>query len=102
MVIWGKFLDTCGSQLKKQQERLNYASNQARSAEYAARAHADASVLHLLTSHNDIVCPSAAVALVHRPQDNPLDTRTKTALVAGELPPSTLRSCTRRSQDPDG
>ncbi|MFF3343135.1 ATP-binding protein [Streptomyces flavidovirens] len=53
VVTWGEILDTCESQLKKQQERLNYASSQARSAEYAERAHADANVLHLLTSRND-------------------------------------------------
>ncbi|WP_331721224.1 ATP-binding protein [Streptomyces sp. NBC_00212] len=53
VVTWGEILDACESQLKKQQERLNYASSQARSAEYAKRAHADANVLHLLTSHND-------------------------------------------------
>ncbi|MFD3329590.1 ATP-binding protein [Streptomyces sp. NPDC058701] len=48
VVTWGEILDTCEEQLKKQQERLNYASSHARSAAYAERAHADADVVQLL------------------------------------------------------
>ncbi|MCX5174009.1 ATP-binding protein [Streptomyces virginiae] len=53
VVTWGELLDSCEEQLTKQQERLNYASSQARSTQYAERAHADADVVRLLTAHDD-------------------------------------------------
>ncbi|MFB7126423.1 ATP-binding protein [Kitasatospora sp. NPDC056273] len=48
VVRWGEILDNCEERLRKQQERLNYASTQARAAEYAGRVHSDANILTLV------------------------------------------------------
>lgn len=53
IVTWGAVIDACEERLRKQQERLNYASDQTRSIDYAQRVHADADVVTLLTPRAD-------------------------------------------------
>ncbi len=53
IITWGAIIDACEERLRKQRERLNYASDQTRSIEYAQRVHADADVVPLLTPRAD-------------------------------------------------
>ncbi|MEU3491142.1 hypothetical protein [Streptomyces massasporeus] len=53
IITWGAIIDACEERLRKQRERLNYASDQARRIEYAQRVHADADVVPLLTPRAD-------------------------------------------------
>ncbi|GGW04640.1 hypothetical protein GCM10010264_22010 [Streptomyces globisporus] len=53
IITWGAVIDACEERLRKQQERLNYASDQTRSIDYAQRVHGDADVVTLLTPRAD-------------------------------------------------
>jgi hypothetical protein len=53
IMTWGAIIDACEERLRGQQERLDYASDQTRSIEYAGRVHADADVLPLLATRED-------------------------------------------------
>ncbi|AEY94146.1 hypothetical protein SHJG_p1015 (plasmid) [Streptomyces hygroscopicus subsp. jinggangensis 5008] len=53
IITWGAIIDACEERLRKQRERLDYASDQTRSIEYAQRVHADADVVPLLTPRAD-------------------------------------------------
>ncbi|MEW1725188.1 ATP-binding protein [Streptomyces sp. NPDC093109] len=53
IITWGAIIDACEERLRKQRERLDYASDQTRSIEYAQRVHADADVVSLLTPRAD-------------------------------------------------
>lgn len=53
IITWGEIIDACEERLRKQRERLAYASDQTRSIEYAQRVHADADVVPLLASRED-------------------------------------------------
>jgi hypothetical protein len=53
IITWGAIIDSCEERLRKQRERLDYASDQTHSIEYAQRVHADADVVPLLAARED-------------------------------------------------
>ncbi|MFJ1588398.1 ATP-binding protein [Streptomyces sp. NPDC088197] len=53
IITWGEIIDACEERLRKQRERLNYASDQTHSVDYAQRVHSDADVVHLLAPRAD-------------------------------------------------
>ncbi|MEV8597626.1 ATP-binding protein [Streptomyces sp. NPDC052012] len=53
IITWGAIIDACEERLRTQRERLDYASDQTHSVEYAQRVHADADVVSLLTVRED-------------------------------------------------
>ncbi|MET7853668.1 hypothetical protein ABZT48_36975 [Streptomyces avermitilis] len=53
IITWGAIIDACEERLRTQRERLDYASSQSRTIEYAQRRHADADVVPLLASVED-------------------------------------------------
>nr|BAK19909.1 putative DNA mismatch repair protein [Streptomyces rochei] len=53
IITWGAIIDACEERLRIQQQRLNYASDQAHSIDYTQRVHADADVVSLLATRED-------------------------------------------------
>ncbi|WP_217236269.1 ATP-binding protein [Streptomyces sp. AC555_RSS877] len=53
IITWGAIIDACEERLRKQRERLDYASDQTHSIAYAQRVHSDADVVPLLAPRAD-------------------------------------------------
>ncbi|MCX5561081.1 ATP-binding protein [Streptomyces sp. NBC_00038] len=53
IITWGAIIDACEERLRKQRERLDYASDQTHTIEYAQRVHSDADVVPLLAPRED-------------------------------------------------